>query len=98
MAVARHKVETTFINAWAVGGDFEIVLGVLVSQQMRDIGIALVDVNFILKTGSVIDSDMLGSRGLWVVRGETLDGVWIDAEIAVRSTTGEVELLKLMRI
>ena len=56
------------------------------------------DVNHVLRTGRVIRSDMIGRRGLWDVRGETVDGVILEITIAVISTEYEVEILEVERV
>ena len=41
---------------------------------------------------------MIGRRGLWDVRGETVDGVILEITIAVISTEYEVEILEVERV
>jgi hypothetical protein len=65
---------------------------------MRRICIDLVDVNFVLRTGLVVRSDMLEFRGLWDVRGKTVDGVMLEIKTAVVSSEYEVELLRIMKV
>jgi hypothetical protein len=60
--------------------------------------VGLVDVNNALKTGHVVRSDMLESRGLWDVVGETVDDEVLDLQVAVVSSECEVELLRVMKV
>ena len=89
----KHAVETTYINSWVKSGSYSLVVNVAVADQMRRLQIDLVDVNYVLRTGIVVNSDMLKSRGLWDVRGKTIDGATLEIKIAVVSAECEVELL-----
>ena len=97
-AVRKHEVETTFINSWAEAGTYDLIVTTPISASMRREGVDLLDVHHVLKTGRVTRSDMLESRGLWEVRGETVDDVLLDVEIAVASATLEVELLEVLKV
>lgn len=98
MAAVRHQVETTFINSWVEDGAYELVVNTAIAATMRRLEIDLVDVNHVLKTGEVFRSDMLESRGLWEVRGTTVNDVVLDIEIAVVSSECEVELLRIVKV
>jgi len=98
MAAARNKIETTYINTWVDTGVYELVVNSTVAAVMRRLKIDLLDVNHVLRTGDVIRSDMLESRGLWDVRGETVDNVTLDIKIAVVSSEYEVELLRIVKV
>jgi len=41
---------------------------------------------------------MLEFRGLWDVRGKTVDGVMLEIKTAVVSSEYEVELLRIMKV
>lgn len=98
MNAIRHEVETTFINQWVEFGAYELVVGVTTAEEMRSQRIDLVDINYVLRTGRVVASDMLESRGLWDVVGVTIDGDTLDLQIAVVSSECEVELLRVVKI
>lgn len=97
MSAARHEIETTYINLWAET-EYALVVNSAVAQQMQRLNIDLVDVNHVLKTGSVVRSDMIESRGHWNVRGETVDEARIELSIAVVSSEYEVELLRIEKL
>ncbi|HVV94270.1 MAG TPA: hypothetical protein VHD15_12710 [Hyphomicrobiales bacterium] len=98
MAAPKFKVETTFINSWVETGVYELVVNSTVAEAMRRQKVDLVDVNCVLRTGSVVRSDMDESRGLWDVRGKTVDGIVLELKIAVISTEYEVELLRIVTV
>lgn len=91
------QFETEFINLWADAGNYRLVVRQEISDLMRRLGFDLVDVNQVLKRGSVISSDMIEQRGLWEVYGVTVDAVQLTATIAVNSNTNEVEILDLVK-
>ncbi|MBG6211717.1 hypothetical protein IWQ49_006408 [Labrenzia sp. EL_126] len=97
MAAIKHEVETEFINLWAET-DYDLVVNATVSSSMRRQGLDLLDVNFVMKTGMVINSDMRDSRGLWCVRGETVDDVELDLTVLVESSNYQVELLRVVKV
>lgn len=96
MAAEKHELETTFINLWVEAGIYELVVSTTIADTLHRLKIDLVDVNYVLKTGSVVRSDMLESRGLWDVRGKTTDEVPLEITIAVVSSSYEVELLRIV--
>ena len=98
MAAVSHQTETIYINSWVEDGIYELVVNTTIADTMRRLKIDLVDVNHVLKTGSVVSSDMLESRGLWDVRGTTVDEVVLDVTIAVVSSECEVELLRIVKV
>jgi hypothetical protein len=65
---------------------------------MRRINVDLVDVNHVLRTGIVVESDMLDSKGLWDVRGKTVDAATLEMKIAVIAAECEVELLRIVAV
>lgn len=97
-AQRKHELETTFINAWVETGVYSLVVNMTVAASMRRQQIDLIDVNHVLRTGLVVRSDMLESRGLWDVSGRTVDGVRLELKIAVVSAEYEVELLRILKV
>lgn len=65
---------------------------------MKLAGVDLTDVHYVGSSCPVVRSGMLGNRGLWVVRGPTLDGQVIDLTVAVVSTEYDVELLEVCAV
>ena len=68
-AQLKCEIETTYINTWVETGVYSLVVNTVVASQMLRFRIDLLDVNFVLRTGFVVRSDMLGSRGLWMFAG-----------------------------
>lgn len=97
-AKPKHAVETTFINSWVETGVYSLVVNATVAEQMRRLKIDLVDVNYILRTGRVVRSDMVESKGLWNVLGRTVDGAALEVIITVISAEYEVELLRIVKV
>lgn len=98
MSAVRHKIETTYINQWVECGAYELEVKTETADEMRRQGVDLVDINYVLRTGKVIASDMLESRGRWDVTGGTIDGELLELQIAVDSSECEVELLRVLKI
>jgi hypothetical protein len=98
MAALKHEIETAFINLWVEEGLYELVVSARIGQTLRELKIDLMDVNHVLKTGNVVESDMLENRGLWNVRGKTVDDVSLILTIAVISSEYEVELLRIVKV
>jgi len=98
VATAPYKIETTFINNWSDGGFYELEVNINTSEAMRRQNIDLVDVNHVLKTGDVVRSDMLDTKGLWDIYGETIDGVELELKILVNSTEFEVGLVRVIKV
>ncbi len=94
MALSHNAVETTFINTWAEVGARVLRVPIDLRKLVPD-GVDLLDINFVLKTGLVIRSGMIGSRGLWLVRGTTVDEMLLDIQVAVESEEWDVELLRV---
>lgn len=94
-AKLKHAVETTFLNSWAEAGVYDLKVNKPVWEQMRRLGMDLLDVIYVLRTGVVVESDMIGSKGLWTVRGKTVEEKGIEVRIAVVSTEYNVELLRI---
>jgi hypothetical protein len=98
MNAIKCEVETTYINQWVEMGAYELVVNVTTANEMRLQSVDLVDINYVLGTGRVVQSDMLDSRGLWDVLGGTIDGDLLELQIAVVSSECEVELLRIMKL
>jgi hypothetical protein len=97
-ALPKYKLETTFINSWVETGAYSLVVTILMAATLRRLGVDLVDVNYVLRTGLVVRSDMDESKGLWDVRGKTVDDVMLEIRIAVISSVPEVELLQILSV
>lgn len=97
MAAVKHDIETTYINVWAETG-FSLIVRSETVRQMDQMSIDLVDINHVLKTGLVTHSDMFDSRGLWTVRGTTVDDICVELKIAVESSRYEVEVLQILEV
>ena len=97
-AVLKYTIETNFINSWVETGVYNLVVNTTVAEQLRRLRVDLVDVNHVLRTGLVVRSDMIESKGLWDVRGPTVDGVLLEIKIAVVSSEYEVELLRIIAV
>lgn len=97
-ALAKYELETTFINTCVETGAYSLVVTRSMAATLRDLRVDLVDVNYLLRTGFVVRSDMDESRGLWDVRGKTVDGMMLEIRIAVISSIPEVELLQIISI
>lgn len=98
MHATEYEVETTFINAWVETGAYELEVSAEMTAKLGRSRLDLLDVNFVLKTGHVVNSDMLGSRGLWDVLGRNVDGVLLLLRVAVVSAACQVELLRVDRM
>jgi hypothetical protein len=48
--------------------------------------------------GRVVRSDMLEMRGLWDVRGKTVDGAVLELTVAVISVEHNLELLEVLLV
>lgn len=98
MAAEKLEFETTYINLWVEAGVYELVINSTIAEMLHRLKIDLVDVNHVLKTGSVVRSDMLENRGLWDVRGATVDSMFLEITVAVVSSDYEVELLRIVEV
>lgn len=96
--MSANDLETTYINEWVETGAYELTVGTPAAAQLRRLGVDLLDVNFVLRTGRVVRSDMLDQRGLWDVVGTNVDGILVEIQIAVVSATCEVELLRIGKL
>ena len=95
-AAAKFEFETTFINSVIGAGAYGLTVTITASRGMRQAGVDLCDVNHVLLTGKVVRSDMLESRGLWDVRGWTVEGIYLELTVAVISSEYDVELLEVV--
>lgn len=94
----KFEIETSCINQLMRDGYYGLTVHADARAGMKDAGIDLTDVHYIGGTGRVISSGMLGNRGLWVVRGASIDGVVADLTVAVISTEYDVELLEVCSV
>jgi hypothetical protein len=88
---------TTFLNAWADGGVYDLKVNRRFARQMAILGASLCDVNEVLRTGSVVFCDMDGAFGLWTVDGHTADNVRLVIDLRVDSKIPEIEPIKIKR-
>jgi hypothetical protein len=99
MAAARKfAIETDFINGVFESGIYSLTVSRLGASSMREVGVSIPDITYAFAGGHVIQSDMLEMRGLWVVRGKTVDGVMLDMTVAVISCEYDVELLEVISV
>jgi len=97
-AQPNFQIETSFIRSWIEMGDCNIVVNISAGKKMRELEIDLVDINYVLRVGRVVESDMDESRGLWKVLGKTLDGQTLELSVAVISSECSVELLRILKV
>ena len=95
---AVHKIETDFINNVFESGIYSLTVSRKGAASMREIGVTIPDITYAFSNGRVIESDMLEMRGLWVVRGKTVDDVDLDMTVAVISCEYDVELLEVILV
>lgn len=93
----KFEIETDCINQ-LMSGVYELEVSLTARDGMRRAGVDLTDVQYVGSTGRVVHSDMLGNRGLWVVRGDTVEGVAIDVTVAVVSSEYEVEVREVCSV
>ena len=97
-ALPKYKIETQYINTWVETGSYSLVVTSAVAAMLRRLAVDLVDVNYVLRTGFVFRSDMDESKGLWDIRGKTVDDVMLEIRVAVISSVYEVELLQILTV
>jgi hypothetical protein len=97
-APEKHEIETACINQLMAGGIYDLTVHREAMRGMRQIGVDLPDVHYVGSTGRVTSSGMRGNRGLWVVRGPTIDGIPIELTVSVVSTEYDVELLEVCSV
>jgi hypothetical protein len=95
-AARKFRIETTFINELMGMGVYGLTVTRKARADMNLAGVDLCDVAYVLSTGRVVSSDMLEGRGLWDVRGRTVDGIPLVLTIAVISAEYDVELLEIL--
>lgn len=98
MAAAEYAFETEFINGVFGTGIYSLTVSRKGATDMRALGVTIPDVTFILMNGRVVRSDMLERRGLWDVRGSTVEGVELELTVAVISCECDVELLEILLV
>lgn len=97
-APKKFDIETACINQLMRAGYYELTVLQEAREGMRQAGVDLTDVHYVGSTSPVVWSGMLGNRGLWVVRGPTLDGVIIELTVSVVSTEYDVELREVCAV
>lgn len=91
------QTETVFINDWVETG-VSLTVHIVADGHMATLGVDLCDINHVLRTGQVVGSDMLDSRGLWIVQGETVDDDTLFLTICVVSSECDVELIAVSKL
>lgn len=95
-AKLKFPVETTFINAFVKDEGYGLSWTVRAGDQMRSCGVNLVDVNQVLRTGVVYESDFSEEQGgLWSVFGRTTENLGLNVVVTVRSTEYKVKVVFL---
>lgn len=94
-AAAEYELETTCINALMENGVYGLTVTRAAAEAMRRDGVNICDVSYVLINGHVVRCDMLDQRGLWNVRGTTVDSVTLELVVAVETSEYDVELLKI---
>jgi hypothetical protein len=97
-AQRKFGIETDYINAVFGTGIYSLTVSRKGASDMRLIGVTIPDVTFIFMNGRVVRSDMLDMRGLWHVRGKTVDGLELELIVAVISSEYDVELLEVLAV
>jgi len=94
----KFLIETECINVLMREGNYGLTVNEAARAGMKAAGVHLCDVHYVGSNGRVVESGMLGNRGLWVVRGPTIDSIWIELTVAVISTECDVELLEVCAV
>lgn len=89
---AAFQTETVFINDWVETGN-SLTVHAAADAQLTATGVDYCDINHVLRTGRVVNSDMRESNGLWIVQGETVDDDELFLTICVVSSESKVELV-----
>lgn len=97
-APQKFEIETACINQLMREGYYGLTVHRDARRGMKEAGVDLTDVHYVGSTSPVVRSGMLGDRGLWLVRGPTLDGDVIELTVAVISTEYDVELLEVCAV
>ncbi len=97
-AQRKFQFETEYINGVFEAGQYSLTVSSGASANMHEIGVYIPDVTHIFLTGRVVFIDMLGRRGLWGVRGETVDGLELELTVALISEECDVELLEILEV
>lgn len=97
----KHQAETTWINSWVEAG-YTVHVSSIASFEMSTSGVNLADINYILRTGRVVESDMVEAsssvRGLWDVEGRTVDDDLLRVTVSVDLTHYDVELIEIVKL
>lgn len=97
-AEPKFSIETNYINAVFATGIYSLTVSRKGAVDMRSVGVTIPDVTYIFMNGRVVCSDMLEMRGLWTVRGKTVDGLELELIVAVISGEYDVELLEVLAV
>lgn len=97
-AKRQFYVETTYINEVIASGVYSLTVTRKAAADMTAAATDLADVTHVLMHGQVVRSDMLEMRGLWDIRGKTVDGAMLELTVAVISVDHDVELLEVLLV
>jgi hypothetical protein len=97
-AKPKFYVETTYINEVIASGIYSLTVTRRAAADMAVAKTDLADVTYVLMHGRVVQSDMLEMRGLWNIRGKTVDGAVLGLTVAVISVEHDVELLEVLLV
>lgn len=97
-AQEEFAFETEFINGVFGSGVYSLTVSRSGAAAMRRLGVTIPDVTYVLMRGEVVRSDMLEMRGLWDVRGQTVDDVDLELTVAIVSVEFDVELLEIVLV
>lgn len=93
-ASVKFEVETTYINTFVQDGGYGLSWTVRAGEQMRACGVDLVDVNQVLRSGRVFESDYVdGVGGLWSVFGKTTENLGLNVSVTVVSSEYRVKVV-----
>jgi hypothetical protein len=94
----KFDIETVYINEVIASGIYSLTVTRKAATEMRAAETNLADVTYVLMHGRVVRSDMLEMRGLWDVRGKTVDGAVLELTVAVISVEHNLELLEVLLV
>ncbi|MRI57714.1 hypothetical protein D8770_28015 [Methylobacterium sp. DB1607] len=98
-AKLKFPVETTYINTFVQNEAYGLSWTVKAAEQMRACDVDLVDVNQVLSTGRVYDSEFAESvGGLWSIYGRTTENVGLNVGVTVRSTEYKVTVFSVEKV
>ena len=94
----KFKFETDYINEAFRCGIATLTIRAKASASLGALGADVTDVNYVFRTGRVVVSDMIDRRGLWHVRGKTVDDLELELIVAVESSEVDIDLLAVLEV